>query len=764
MMTDPPAPEPLDPQRAAHLTAFARGCSAAARAVSLYPAGHPAVDAALARLVETTGAITGVEPFRLTVLPQGLLLDGRGPATADQAVPELAGLLHQHLISGLILHDGGESTTWQTLLGLLGRPQDEIRDEGGISHLWSEQGGLTTEDQRRSIELREIDYERLLRNRSLGPPATLDQIFDSLSSGQTDGLDATARSTLGTIIRDPAKLERFAAELAERVAGVEGAHAESVLQLLRAATELLKEDDNEPRAGALTNLAQMLTGMSAETMADLLRRRGTPAAMVDSEDAVRTVTDRMASADVATFVSDSIVAEQGASHRLAEAFQALVPDLDERRQLVSLVGRKMAESPFGQTQAFPDIWKHAETLLTSYSDEEFVHDEYAHELNRARTQAIEVENVSDDPEERIAVWLATIDDTALRSLDLQLLLDLLALERDAFRWRDIAETVGGHIEGLTLSGDLDWALRLLDGIARERPDDSDGSDSGDNRDDAPSAPDSLPGFAVAAIDRLAVGPAVRHAIAQLRSGSATAVTQVKQLCDTLGPGIVVSLADVLATERDARVRRTVRDILVGFGARGRDAVRQLLNAPDWEVRQTAAFLLREFGGDEGLDELGHLLTDAEPLVQREAIRAMVRMGDERAYHVLAQVLAKSQSRQRTTLLQQLTSQRDERAVPLCRYLLTQVDHRTASDVFLAVIETLGAVGGEGAIEPLRDALYRGEWWAPFRTRALRRAAAQALRRTRMPAAAQVLRDAVAQGPWGARAVARTQLAQIEARQ
>ena len=122
-MTDAPAPEPLDSERAAHLTEFARGCGAAARAVSLYPAGHPGVETAVKRLVETAGRVTAAEAFRLTVLPDGLLLDSRAPPQPDQAVPELARLLHQHLISGLVLHDGGDATTWQTLLGLLQGPR-----------------------------------------------------------------------------------------------------------------------------------------------------------------------------------------------------------------------------------------------------------------------------------------------------------------------------------------------------------------------------------------------------------------------------------------------------------------------------------------------------------------------------------------------------------------------------------------------------------------------------------------------------------------
>ena len=216
-MTDAPAPEALDPQRSAQLTEFARGCSAAARAVSLYPAGHPSVKATVARLVQTAGRVTSAQEFRMTVLPSGLMLDSLAPAKPDKAVPELARILHQHLISSVVLHDGGDATTWQTLLSLLGRPTEEVREAGGIGHMWSDKGGLTTEDHRRSIELREVDYERLLLSRALGDPVTHEQIFDSLLSGQTGSLDASANKTLAEIVHDPAKLDLFAAELSKRV-------------------------------------------------------------------------------------------------------------------------------------------------------------------------------------------------------------------------------------------------------------------------------------------------------------------------------------------------------------------------------------------------------------------------------------------------------------------------------------------------------------------------------------------------------------------
>ena len=86
------------------------------------------------------------------------------------------------------------------------------------------------------------------------------------------------------------------------------------------------------------------------------------------------------------------------------------------------------------------------------------------------------------------------------------------------------------------------------------------------------------------------------------------------------------LAEVLAAEQDSRSRRRLRDILVGFGPKAADSIRPLMNAKSWEVRRTAAFLLREFGGAEGLKELVPLLADAEPLVQP---RSRAGIDDER---------------------------------------------------------------------------------------------------------------------------------------
>src|SRR5687767_7337345 len=109
----------LAPATAALLADFARSCKAAARAVSLYPGQHPAIGASLARLVDATGRLTAQGPLQLQVRPEHLLIGNAGMPKPEQAVRELAELLHQHLIGALTINAGADADSWRTLLLLL---------------------------------------------------------------------------------------------------------------------------------------------------------------------------------------------------------------------------------------------------------------------------------------------------------------------------------------------------------------------------------------------------------------------------------------------------------------------------------------------------------------------------------------------------------------------------------------------------------------------------------------------------------------------
>ena len=89
-MSESPATAPLAPDAANRLAEFSRVCKAAARAVSLYPGGHPAIGVSLSRLEQATTQADRAGPYKVQVLSDGLLIDGARMAKPDPAVSELA--------------------------------------------------------------------------------------------------------------------------------------------------------------------------------------------------------------------------------------------------------------------------------------------------------------------------------------------------------------------------------------------------------------------------------------------------------------------------------------------------------------------------------------------------------------------------------------------------------------------------------------------------------------------------------------------------
>ena len=99
--------------------------------------------------------------------------------------------------------------------------------------------------------------------------------------------------------------------------------------------------------------------------------------------------ERMTDASVAQFVADSVVAERGATERLAHAFQALVPELDRQRQLLALAregGRRVRDGA-NRTRSSRSLWHGVEHMLTSYTDARYVSDDYAPRALAARAHA-----------------------------------------------------------------------------------------------------------------------------------------------------------------------------------------------------------------------------------------------------------------------------------------------------------------------------------------------------------------------------------------
>jgi HEAT repeat protein len=233
---------------------------------------------------------------------------------------------------------------------------------------------------------------------------------------------------------------------------------------------------------------------------------------------------------------------------------------------------------------------------------------------------------------------------------------------------------------------------------------------------------------------------------------------------SLGEVMVRPLAEAISTDISDRVRDRLTTMLIAFGPAGRKQIERLKNSENPAVRRTALHLLRELGGQEALPELTELLNDRSSQIQREAIRAILGIGTDRAFEVLQQALTSGTEPSRIAMMKSLTAVRDERAAPMLGYILGHVDHKgPLNAIYLSAIEALGALKDPQGIAALREVLFRGEWWAPRRTATLREAAAASLARIGTPDAVEVLEEAMTSGPRGVRSAVRPHMAKARAR-
>ncbi len=735
-------PEPLSPEFAGRLAEFAKACKAATRIVSMYPSTHPAIQSALARIGEATKQATMHGPFSITVLPDALLVNGRGLAKPEASATELATMLHQQLISELTLFDRLDNDGWHAFLSLLAKTPEDTRAMGGVAKAWEETGN-------KAIRLTEIDYADILRERAgTGESATWDRILTALKdeTKEGEGGEQTTMENMVALAEDSGRLAQFAQKLQDlgKAAGDDSIQQrKSLLEMMHGLANYTAERQPE----ALDSVLDKMAGAAAQLSPDMLLTLITdppplPGGSGQRMDLAGELQARLTDEMLTKFLVENIVKDRGASSRLATAFQTLVPDPSKQQDILAAAAEQ-AKGLFKDDPQFENVWTSSSEMLMSYSDAKFVSEGYARELTTAQTQAVEIEKIGDDPPVRIRAWLATVSDTEVRALDQHLVMDLLRIEVRPDAWAGVLDTAITSIDQLVLVGDLPLASQLLEAIVAISKDDN----------------SAFRANAAAGVARLVAGPMVRHLSIFLQKATDTEFAIAKKMCTTIGPTIVKPMSDALMGEDNARIVRRLRDILISFGPAAREYANELKSSRNPAVRRAAIDLLRGLAGDAALPDLRQMLDDSDSQVQREALRAIVQVGTPEAYQMLEQALKSGAAHTRDAIMQALGAFRDERAAPLFLHILANTDYKGQNEgIYTSTIESLGKVAtDERTVSTLKDILYRGEWWARGRTARIRTVTARALRSMGTPSADYALEEAATAGPRGLRKIAKDAL-------
>jgi hypothetical protein len=675
---------------------FARAFRSAARAVGFYPATHQAVTSALGQLAAATQAATAGGPLCLTILPQAFLAGGIPIDSTESVVSDLAAVCHRHGVGAVILDAKATPQAWHAFLVLLARKPEEVRSAGGVQRQWKAL-------RHRSPAILEIDFGALLRGQVGGDVIELAGVISHYL--ETAGVG-------GSVLDDPCAALRRAIDNSPDEPQAVGA----VLRELRAAAQLTCTQP-EQFNDVFRRAADVGEFLTEGIMAGLLERRGTPEATFGNLDVVRALVERMPDATVSRFLSKAMGEAGTASSRLAEMFRSLVPNPDRRRLIVHEAQDVTIEGNIAEQ------WAELARNLEAYADRRFISDEYGNELHSLQDRDETRPLASVDPPERLADWVRSISDEAVRELDLQLLADLARAESEPLRLKKVLEILQANV--LDASADDDWAavVRTVEAIQAVA------SESGDR---------TTRLLAAEVLQKLGTSPASERALSLLGDAVPASADMLVRILGAIGSALMPAIAQQWAAAWQEAVRSRLEAVARESGKAGREALRRLLASAQEpaELRTAAIRLLECTPGTDHLPALENALSDADETVRAEAFRALSASTADRASDILARGIARADAVTQASLIGRLSAQSGDRILPVLRRLLPQVDPQSASvPVCLSLIAALERAGSGEAESLLTDFVGRTRWRTPLRTWRIRSAANSAVKLARGRAAA-----------------------------
>ena len=277
---------------------------------------------------------------------------------------------------------------------LLGRTPDSVRAEGGIAR-------CGRRPARRHVELREIDYAEVLRERSGGKSAAWETIVSHCLSGDDVARRRRRSPNCSASRATPTEVGELMAAVESRTRrqrGHEGRvpDADDARHRRRRSRRRSRTASNRccatwPRPSA-SSRPTCWWACSPTTPTAPTRR-----SVMDA------IVSRMTDGTIAHFVSQKRHREQRHADRSPrQAFQTLVHERRRPPPPARPRPRRRRGVAARQTEGFEAVWNHvAEKLLTSYSDEPFVSESTRASCRARAREAIEVEQASDDPPERV---------------------------------------------------------------------------------------------------------------------------------------------------------------------------------------------------------------------------------------------------------------------------------------------------------------------------------------------------------------------------
>ncbi len=232
-----------------------------------------------------------------------------------------------------------------------------------------------------------------------------------------------------------------------------------------------------------------------------------------------------------------------------------------------------------------------------------------------------------------------------------------------------------------------------------------------------------------ALDQLATDEIINYLVAFLFAANTEQKNResLAQILAFLGNKITRRLMKMLAAERTSGRRRVLTDILVRSGASTLPIIYEYLADERWYVVRNAIAILGDIRHEESLAQLTPMLQHDDIRVRRETIRALTRIGGQRATKILLQITSNDDHELRRQAILSLGALRAASAVPTLLALLKKSDwSQRGIDVKKDAIRALGEIRSPEATPLLLKIIVTKRWLRRHLNNELRIAAAAAL--------------------------------------
>jgi HEAT repeat protein len=737
-MSETTEPLVLSADQTRAVVSLSRAFLSGARIWTMYPPDHPTARTAAGRLQEAIDvAVEARVASAITVMPTSLLVRGMAVPEGDQAIADMAALLHGHGILEIGFDPAVPADAPARLLAFLGRAPGSFEEQGGVSQAWAQQGHP-------AIRIEAVDYRKVLEDRDPDTAAPRrDDVWRAIVSALASGrrtLDEREQERLLELAEDPGEL----AALAETLMAGKCTAGGSPMVMTQAATVL----------ASFRHLASMASVLAPDRAHAILQNLGDALVRIDPRVSAQIVTmdaqgggagpllsGAFTEDGVAQLLATLLAFEGQASPRLAQVFDLLVPEPGRRRGVLEQA-RAIAQRQHTGDRPFGAFWNSIENLLLSYNDGAFVSNEYRAVLDGAGGASGTGDQATPASLAELNEWLATVSEDHLRQMSIVLLGDLLRLETRTDRAVVVLNQLADLADDLLLAGLYDDTLRVLEAI-------EEGAERAD-----------LTTPIAQALQRTGGSQGVQEAAAvlgELRPGDWATLGECFR---RIGDGCLDALRGLVLATQDSTATERAGDVFVSIGEGAIEPLVGMLAGSPGTVCRRIATLLGRIASPSAVPALQPLLRAADSRVIQAAVRALAGIDDPAAARALHIALRTADGGAREKIVDALVGVADRRVVPMLVLVLDSSRPLGADyQVALHALDALARLQDARAVRSIAVVLFLRGWFlrscfSRRRLRALKRAAARALARIGDPAALQALDRARRTGDRLLRRVAR----------